>query len=119
MENDWAVVIGVNEYPGEKDLTLTGAVGDAISVAEWLTRNDGGSVPPQNLYLLTSPVQQRPDSLPAGIKCMARSSSNVTVQTWCNARRTKSAVLRYSGHGMNNNSGLSSRKHCTCPTSAT
>jgi uncharacterized caspase-like protein len=49
-ELHYAVVVGVNRYP-ELD-HLSSAVGDARKFAEWLGREDGGGVKPENLELI-------------------------------------------------------------------
>jgi hypothetical protein len=51
----WAIVIGVNEY-WNPAVNLHGAVEDALKMSSWLTSQEGGNVPPQNLYLLTRPT---------------------------------------------------------------
>jgi hypothetical protein len=51
-----AIVIGINDYTSwSGDISLTGAVSDALRVAAWLQDPKGGDVPESNLRLLLSP----------------------------------------------------------------
>ena len=52
---NWAIVVGINEY-WEPQANLRGAVNDALKMVAWLTSQDGGNVPPRNLYLMTNPT---------------------------------------------------------------
>lgn len=52
---NWAIVIGINEY-WNPAANLRGAVDDALKMVGWLTSQEGGNVPPQNLFLLTRPT---------------------------------------------------------------
>jgi len=56
----YAIVIGIDKYPlsGGKYLPLTGSTAVATCFAEWLLRK--GSVRPENLRLLLSPVPANP-----------------------------------------------------------
>lgn len=111
MENDWALVVGVNEYPGEPQLKLSGGIGDALNIVEWLLRDDGGAIPAQNLYLLTSPPQQDQGSLPAGVKTYGATFKDLVTAVKDLIDRQSEPRNRlyfyFSGHGINNNSGLS------------
>ncbi len=49
---DFAVVIGIQSYPGLSD--LQGPCGDANRFADWLKRPDGGDVPAANVHVLLS-----------------------------------------------------------------
>ena len=45
MDDDWAIVIGINQYPNVTGASaLQGAVNDAQDFIHWLTRPDGGAV---------------------------------------------------------------------------
>lgn len=50
MNDDYAIVVGINHYPGLSP--LEGAVLDADLFAAWLTRPDGGNVPAANVTRL-------------------------------------------------------------------
>jgi uncharacterized caspase-like protein len=53
MENDWAIVIGINQYPnvtGAND--LQSAVNDAEDFIKWLVKDDGGAVPDDHIAKL-------------------------------------------------------------------
>ncbi len=52
-EQYYAVAVGVNRYPELG--SLASPVGDATRVAQWLGREDGGGVKPENLKLITVP----------------------------------------------------------------
>jgi hypothetical protein len=49
---DWAVVIGIDRYPGFTD--LKGAENDARAFFDWVTDPDGGGVPPYRARLIVS-----------------------------------------------------------------
>ncbi|MFE2584662.1 caspase family protein [Streptomyces sp. NPDC059378] len=52
-----AVVVGLERYPrAPRDWSLRGAGKDAVRFAQWLNR---GGVPPQNITLLLSPMEER------------------------------------------------------------
>jgi hypothetical protein len=51
-EHHYAVVVGINRYPGLSD--LRGARADAGAFADWLERPDGGAVPPANVNFGTA-----------------------------------------------------------------
>lgn len=51
-ENDYALVIGINHYPGYT--SLRSACHDANSVNEWLTSSTGGGIPESQCRLLLS-----------------------------------------------------------------
>jgi hypothetical protein len=50
----WAVVIGVDDYGGEGELDLSGAVRDAELFRKWVLAKRGGAVPKDNLRFLTA-----------------------------------------------------------------
>ena len=47
--NDYAVVVGINHYPGLSD--LKGAENDARAFQDWLVRKDGGNIPNSSPHL--------------------------------------------------------------------
>jgi uncharacterized caspase-like protein len=54
----YAVVIGIDRYPGISD--LTGAKADAGEFAEWLQQPEGGALPEQNVHLvIRGPDEER------------------------------------------------------------
>jgi uncharacterized caspase-like protein len=55
MENDWALVVGINRYPLAGVKPLKGAVHDAEKFHEWLIDEKGGNVDPNQVTLLLSP----------------------------------------------------------------
>jgi hypothetical protein len=55
MENDWALVVGINRYPLAGVKTLHGAVHDAEKFRDWVIDEKGGNVDPDQVKLLLSP----------------------------------------------------------------
>ena len=51
----WAIVVGINEYPGSGLGPLKGAVADACDFADWALDPTGGNVAPERLYFWTYP----------------------------------------------------------------
>ena len=49
---DYALVIGVNDYP--KLRSLRGAIADAQAFADWLVDGMGGTVPKRNVFTVLS-----------------------------------------------------------------
>lgn len=64
MKEDFALVIGINDYtpPNQFGLrTLKGAVNDANSFAEWLLTPSGGNLPVENVQkIVSSPTPLKP-----------------------------------------------------------
>jgi hypothetical protein len=60
--SNWAIVIGVDQYPASPTWSLNGAVRDALKMRDWLLDTRGGSVPPENLILLLGPHAPIADS---------------------------------------------------------
>jgi Caspase domain len=55
MQNDWALVVGINWYPRAVGIDqLQGAVGDAERFHKWVTKPTGGNVPEGQAKLVTS-----------------------------------------------------------------
>lgn len=52
--NDYAIVIGINDYPGFSSLNK--ACTDAINVHQWLTNETGGKIPDSQCRLLLSGI---------------------------------------------------------------
>jgi hypothetical protein len=50
MKDDWAIVIGINQYPKVVGASpLLGAVDDARKFKQWLLKPEGGAVPPGHI----------------------------------------------------------------------
>ncbi|MCB1035090.1 MAG: caspase family protein [Acidobacteria bacterium] len=60
-DQHYAVVVGIDRYPGVRD--LTSARNDARRFAEWLKREDGGGVPEENLKLILFNDEDLPEPL--------------------------------------------------------
>lgn len=103
----WAIVIGVNKYWSEA-ANLKFAVKDALDITGWLIDEDGGRVPPEQLFLLTDlgDSEHTPDgaALPAEI-----TRSGATLRDLDTAMRTltensggqgERLFFFYTGHGV-------------------
>jgi hypothetical protein len=55
MQNDWALIVGINSYPMAGVNPLEGAVHDAKEFHRWVIDPLGGDVPNNHAVLLTSP----------------------------------------------------------------
>lgn len=64
MKNDFALIIGINDYTPlhQSGLnTLNGAINDANYFEKWITRRDGGNVPKKNCFkIISEPKPLRP-----------------------------------------------------------
>ena len=60
--NDYALVLGINDYPGIKDRSLKGAVRDAERFCDWLRDTAvGGGLPEKNVEIIVStPLPLKP-----------------------------------------------------------
>ncbi len=104
---NWAIVIGINEY-WQPAASLRGAVADALNMVAWLTSQEGGNVPPRNLYLLTSPSPPQLDSPPPLGVNVRNAEYDTLVQTGVNlinksGGKGEQFFFYFSGHGMVNN----------------
>ncbi len=54
QKNDFAIVVGLSQYPSPDMRPLSGPPHDAQNVAAWLTREDGGGLPPENVTKILS-----------------------------------------------------------------
>jgi hypothetical protein len=62
MDEDFAIVVGIDSYP--KLPPLSSAVADATAFAEWLRKPDGGGITEQSrLEIIVSPEKQDPQFL--------------------------------------------------------
>jgi len=109
---NWAIVIGIDQYALPK-LALKSCVNDAVRVAQWLTDQRGGNVPPQNLFLLTAPklpAPSLPHNLPAGVRCFDATFDSLAIAVDDLNTRSKGQGERlffyFSGHGISNNLGI-------------
>lgn len=104
---NWAIVVGVDGY-WKPEVSLKGAVRDALLMRDWLLSPDGGNVKPRNLFLLLGP--QPGVSVPTGT--IAPTKDNIV--------RTLDLVLRksegegerfyfyFAGHGLSMEAALGS-----------
>ncbi|MEL6862990.1 MAG: caspase family protein [Bacteroidota bacterium] len=61
MKEDYAIVVGINHYPGMNP--LKGAEQDALNFIEWLKDPKGGDVPKEQIFtVLSSDFEPQPDS---------------------------------------------------------
>jgi hypothetical protein len=56
MNEDRALVVGINDYPRVKNGHLPHCVDDALSVARWLLDPSGGGLNPNQVYLMLDPM---------------------------------------------------------------
>lgn len=104
---NWAIVIGINEY-WKPEASLQGAVNDALKMVEWLTSQDGGNVPPRNLYLLTNPSPPpHTNPLPAGVN-VRNAEFDTLVKAGVDlinksGGKGERFFFYFSGHGLVNN----------------
>jgi Caspase domain len=104
---NWAIVIGINEY-WQPAASLQGAVADALKMVEWLTSQDGGNVPPRNLYLMTNPTPPPLTSpLPPGVN-VRDATYDKLVETGIDLINKSNGkgeqfYFYFSGHGLVNN----------------
>lgn len=108
--NNWAIIIGVNKY-WKPEKCLKGAVGDAARVAEWLLGSDVCGVPPENMYLLTSPP---PEKAPPGVDLRDATADNLKlVMAEVNDRSGGQGdrfFFYFSGHGISNRERFSNEQ---------
>ncbi|HEX7312949.1 MAG TPA: caspase family protein [Pyrinomonadaceae bacterium] len=104
---NWAIVIGINEY-WAPEASLRGAVADALKMTAWLTSQEGGNVPPRNLYLMTNPTPPPLTSpLPPGIN-IRNAEFDTLVQTAVDlvnksGGKGERFFFYFAGHGLVNN----------------
>jgi hypothetical protein len=69
MEEDYAVIIGLQNYPGLDDpengvAPLSGSENDALNFKKWVVLDEGGNVPEQNVRVILSSDYPTPDPPP-------------------------------------------------------
>jgi hypothetical protein len=97
-EDHWAIVIGIDAYPQLRPLSA--ARKDAARFAEWLERDDGGSLPGANIRLVLSPSEFPDDPINAEPveKHVTRALKEVGVLT--NERIGQRLYFYFAGHGV-------------------
>lgn len=101
-EEDWAVVVGIKNYPELSD--LDGPENDARDFYEWLTSPTGGAVPKHQAQLIVSP------NPPAGKATLARPTAeqiqeafdhldDIANKEGGDGRVGRRLYLYFSGHG--------------------
>lgn len=98
-ENDYAVVVGIGQYPNlaaDGLAALRGPVTDAAAVHDWLVDPDGGAVPAENVTLILQTTLDPQDPQP----------TRGTVETWLQrlesltrTRPGRRLYLYFAGHG--------------------
>lgn len=97
---NWAIVIGVDKY-WKPDVSLRGAVRDALDIRQWLLDPAGGNVPATNLTLLLEPDRTAP---PSGTNFL--NAKHNTVVSAIEQLLTRSGAqgerffFHFSGHGL-------------------
>ncbi len=99
--DNWALVIGVNEY-SLPQYRLNGAVNDAMEVRKWLLSQEGGKVPPENLFLLLSDdvdVHVPPHTEQATTQKIIDAARKLIVKSGGHGDRL---FFYFAGHGLSN-----------------
>ena len=111
--NDYAIVVGINSYPGlvgedGQPKSLDGPVNDALGIKEWLLDPDGGGLEQANVICLCTPKV-----LPAGAPTSPAGHEIKAAFKWVvdrvkQARKEREADARrlyvyMSGHGFSPN----------------
>ena len=97
---NWALVIGIDNY-GFRGGGLLGAVNDAIAMQEWLLRDDGGAVPPDNLVLALGAREGTEHAAVEAFPGTARGVYEaVTELIQRSAGQGDRLFVHYSGHGI-------------------
>ncbi|HJQ70348.1 MAG TPA: caspase family protein [Blastocatellia bacterium] len=100
-KNDWAVVVGINAYPGLSN--LDGPRNDAEDFYNWLISETGGSVPKDHITLILSPdppPSTPTDAVPTTQQIEAAFDHLDDVATQDpNGRVGRRLYLYFSGHG--------------------
>ena len=102
MENDWALVVGINRYPFASGLSpLQGAARDAEKFFEWVTSKTGGDVPNDQVHscLLTSPEPGNGTEKPRPVFSQIQQFIE-DMQTQLAGRPGRRLYLFLSGHGI-------------------
>lgn len=101
--NDYALIIGIKDYPLYPDGSLANPINDAKDFAAWLCKTDGGNLPKSNCKVITSDAEK----LSPGFTQIDDALEDLIIQTRNgNPRRL---YLFFSGHGLGiqyNNAGL-------------
>jgi len=100
-----ALVIGVDDYVGQANLKLHGAVADAVSITKWLVDPAGGAVPPANVALLTSPALEPVPPQLSGVVCIGSATCQTINQQLIDlpdkaADPDDRLYFYFSGHGL-------------------
>jgi uncharacterized caspase-like protein len=100
-----AIVIGIDQYPAQPSINLSGAVDDALSMTKWLLDPAGGNVPAGNVVLITSPAVSPVPPEIGGVQLLAPATSaaiNAQLQEIPNkaAGPKDRFYLHFAGHGL-------------------
>lgn len=103
MENDWALVVGINRYPLTSGLPpLSGAVRDAEGFFQWATDPLGGAVPNDGIHarLLKSPDDSITGPLPPRPVLGDVQTFFDDMKSHLNGRSGRRLYIYLSGHGI-------------------
>lgn len=115
MEKDYAIIVGLQNYPGLDDPAngqppLSGAENDAKDFKEWVASKDGGDVPEENISIILS--SQYPSVFPSILKAKPaelevaeafeklREISGKNIQNGDGPRVGRRLYIFMSGHGI-------------------
>ena len=96
MQNDYALVIGIDDYENKDLRPPDGAKVDATAIYEWLKDKDGGNVPAANCYVIISrnkPPGPLRDEIEKNLRFLI---GQATVNPYENNR----LYFYFSGHGL-------------------
>lgn len=99
MKDDYAIIIGINDYtpPDSKGLkTLQGAIKDAKEVEAWVSSDTGGKVPASNIKkIISNPNPLRPlqDEIDDAFLDIEKSILN-------NGKHARRLYFYFAGHGL-------------------
>ena len=101
--NDYAVVVGINHYPGLSD--LKGAENDARAFQDWLVRKDGGNIPNSSPHLQVILSSNFPftddvdDALPTTLEINKALMRLIRLAEQNNGQLGRRLYLFMAGHG--------------------
>lgn len=98
--NDYALIVGIDKYPGLLIDELNGAVNDALAFREWVTDARGGAVPAANTFVFLS---RDVPTLPGVQRATSSAIKECLIKSVHAPRRLtpgKRFYLYVSGHGL-------------------
>jgi uncharacterized caspase-like protein len=104
MQNDYAIIVGISDYPASSLRQLKGPINDAIAFRNWVTADDGGAVPDNGTH-----IKQKTsvDFAPAASPSLAQPSRDDVIRLFDEVMDTLEAIdeqgrrlyVFFAGHG--------------------